>query len=130
MSDASTGIRRIEEESELEELARASHERPVWLFKHSLACGVSAGALAEYREFARSRRGADVVLALLEIQRARALSAAVAEHFGVVHRSPQVLLLRDGAVAWHASHWAITADELARAERLDAGGGAARTVFP
>ena len=42
---------------------------------------------------------------LIVVQHARPVSNAVVERFGVRHESPQALLLRDGRVVWHASHW-------------------------
>jgi bacillithiol system protein YtxJ len=32
----------------------------------------------------------------------------------VKHESPQALLFEDGKVKWHASHWNINEDELAK----------------
>ncbi len=49
------------------------------------------------------------------------LKRAVAERTGVAHESPQVIVVRDGRVAWSAAHFAITAGAVAQAVReLDA----------
>jgi bacillithiol system protein YtxJ len=45
------------------------------------------------------------------------LSNAIAERFGVRHETPQALLIKDGRVVWHASHWSITSDSLTEALR-------------
>lgn len=101
-------IRRIENLEELDELIAQSSDRPVWIFKHSLTCPISASAWAEFQRFAAGRpEGDGTVYSLIEIQRSRPLSNAVAERTGVIHQSPQALLLKGGAVAWHASHNAI-----------------------
>ena len=42
----------------------------------------------------------------------RDLSLLAAEETGVAHKSPQALLIRDGRVAWHASHGQITTHAL------------------
>ena len=34
---------------------------------------------------------------------------------GVRHETPQILVVRDGQVAWHGSHFHVTADALAQA---------------
>ena len=102
--------------SELERLIDASHTAPVLLFKHSLTCPISSRALDEYRRFLAERpEGDPTICALVEIQKARPVSDAIAERTGVRHESPQALLLRGGEVAWHASHWSIRADALAGA---------------
>ena len=98
---------------ELESWLERSHHEPVWIFKHSLTCPISAAALAEYQSFAGEADGA-AAHALIEVQNARQLSAELARRTGVRHESPQALLLRDGKAVWHASHWRIRADRLRR----------------
>ena len=43
-------------------------------------------------------------------RRTGGLSRDIAAAVGVRHESPQVLILRDGHVAWHGSHWRVTQD--------------------
>lgn len=95
-----------------------SADRPVWLFKHSLTCGVSARAWRELESFAAGRPESAGLFVKVEVQRSRELSNAIAERTGVRHQSPQVLLLRGGRVLWHESHWRITASALAEAEAV------------
>jgi len=52
---------------------------------------------------------------LVEVQRARELSAEIENRLGVNHESPQVIVLRNGQVVWNASHYKITAEAVARA---------------
>lgn len=100
--------------ADLDEAVEASRERPVFLFKHSLTCGISASAYRAFRSFA-DRRAEDALFALVEIQRARPVSTGIAERTGVRHESPQAILLRDGRPVWHASHWEIGEAALERA---------------
>jgi bacillithiol system protein YtxJ len=86
----------------LDEMATRSRERPVVIFKHSLTCPISAAAYQEMLAF-------DGDVALLEIQRSRALSREVEDRLGVEHESPQVIILNNGQVVWNASHFNITA---------------------
>jgi bacillithiol system protein YtxJ len=44
----------------------------------------------------------------------RPLSRALADRLGIVHESPQAILLRGGTPVWHASHFAVTAEAMAR----------------
>jgi monothiol bacilliredoxin len=107
---------RLSSVAEVEPLIAESGERPVLFFKHSLTCPISSAALREYRQFLDARPADDaVVYTLIEIQNARAVSDSVAERTGVRHESPQALLIKDGEVAWHASHWKIKAEALADA---------------
>lgn len=88
-------------------LARSS-TRPAVIFKHSVTCGTSAMAMEEMQQLIGGAPvAADVYL--VEIQRARAVSRAIEDHLGVRHESPQVLMVVDGRVVWHASHFRITA---------------------
>jgi len=108
-------IRRIESLGELDEVLAAARERPVWIFKHSLTCPISATAWREFRCFAEEQPEGDGVYALIEVQNARPVSNAVAARVGVLHQSPQAILLRGAVVAWHASHYGIERTALARA---------------
>lgn len=108
-------VEHIREVHELEPLIERSRERPVWIFKHSVICGTSAGARRRYEAYAASQPEGEAVFALLEVQHARPLSHAVAQATGVHHHSPQVILLRDGKAAWDTSHGRITAEAMARA---------------
>jgi bacillithiol system protein YtxJ len=101
-------IQKIETLPALDELIERSRERPVWVFKHSLTCSISGSAWSEFRRFAdRPAEATATVYAVIEIQRARPVSNALAERTGVRHQSPQALLLRDAQVVWHASHYEI-----------------------
>ena len=92
----------------LEELLGQSGEQPVILFKHSDTCGISARA---YREMTKLEKP----VALVTVQKARALSNEIAGRFALQHETPQVLIIRDGKLAWSASHFRITADAVTRA---------------
>ena len=98
----------VENRAALDEWLARSHQGPVVLFKHSLTCPISARAHREMQ-----RLGGEV--ALVVVQRARAVSDEVAARTGVRHESPQVFVLRDGQAAWSASHFDITAAAVAAA---------------
>jgi len=108
-------IEHISDVDDLDSLIERSHQRPVWIFKHSTTCGISSGARRRFEAYAASRDDGEAVFALLEIQHARPLSRAVAETTGVHHHSPQVILLRDGEAVWDTSHGRITAEAMAAA---------------
>ena len=54
----------------------------------------------------------DLRIHVIDVIAQRSLSQAIEARFGVVHESPQVVVLRDGALAWSASHGSITASSL------------------
>ena len=83
------------------------------VFKHSLICPVSAAAFREYQAFVAEHP--DVQTAWIDVIGERPWSQRVATATGVRHESPQALLIRDGRVAWHASHGAVTQRALATA---------------
>jgi bacillithiol system protein YtxJ len=111
MSDSRTNCQHIETLAALDAVVTESFDRPVLLFKHSLTCGMSAHANDEVRAFLAGAENTPLC-GLIVVQHARPVSNAVVERFGVRHESPQALLLRDGRVVWHASHWKVTARSL------------------
>lgn len=104
---------RVDVMEQLDTLIRRSHDAPVLLMKHSRTCGTSAMAYDELETFREGRPHVDVVI--VDVFADRALSREIASHFGVRHESPQALLLVDGRVAWHGSHYRVTAEALRRA---------------
>lgn len=84
-----------------------------WVFKHSSTCGISSAARDEVESYAAAHP--DEPVAMVVVQQDRPLSNWIASRLGRVHQSPQLFLLRDGAVAWAASHWSITAAAMAAA---------------
>ncbi|WP_046246894.1 bacillithiol system redox-active protein YtxJ [Hymenobacter terrenus] len=91
---------------QLADLAQASHEQPLLIFKHSTTCSISAAAKSKIeRQWPDS--GLDLPIYYLDLLRFRPLSAQVAEQFGIRHESPQLLLIQDGECRYDASHMGI-----------------------
>lgn len=90
---------------ELDELFQKSKEHPVFLFKHSLTCPISAGV---YQEIS----GVDGDVHLIVMQSARDVSNSVAEKTGIRHESPQAIVLKDEKPVYHASHYDVTAEDV------------------
>jgi bacillithiol system protein YtxJ len=113
-------------EADLDAAIERSFTTPVVMFKHSETCGASAYAHEELLALlAACNLGAEIYL--VSVQRSRAISNAIEKRFRLRHESPQVLIVRRGVVAWHASHHRVTSDELSAAlERT----GAAPTTVP
>lgn len=92
--------------TQLSEIVAASYRKPQWVFKHSTRCGTSLHALdrVEQQGDALTEKADCYYLDLLNY---RAISNAIAEEWAVPHQSPQAILLKDGKVAYHASHYTI-----------------------
>lgn len=78
----------------------------VLVLKHSLTCPISSAAYEEYNKFSVENPGINMYY--LAVQEARDLSNYIADKTHVKHESPQVILFKNEAVAWHTSHWKIT----------------------
>jgi bacillithiol system protein YtxJ len=98
----------VSSQEDLDRLLAASAERPLVLFKHDYACSISVRA---YWDMA----AVPGEVSLIDVERQRALSQDVAARLGVVHESPQVIVVRDGQAVYAASHWEISPEAVTRA---------------
>ncbi|MBX5436184.1 MAG: bacillithiol system redox-active protein YtxJ [Alicyclobacillaceae bacterium] len=88
--------------------------RTAVIFKHSTICPISADAWREFQECVSQRPDAAEYYVVKVIE-SRPVSNQIAQDLGVVHQSPQAIVIRDAKVVWHASHRQITRDALAQA---------------
>ena len=98
---------KVADKDTLEKLFADSRERPVLVFKHSIACPISSRAYREMEQL-------DGVN-LLEVQNSRQLSRELEQITGVQHETPQVIVLRDGKAVWNASHYDVKATAVSKA---------------
>src|ERR671929_552506 len=82
------------------------------VYKHSPICPTSGIAYEEIRSLRRLQQ--DVPVYLVDVIHSRPLSRYIAERLGVVHASPQAIILRSGVPAWHGSHFDLRAEEMAQ----------------
>lgn len=115
---------RLTELAALDEAIASSSERPVLVYKHSTVCPVSARAAEHYHDFADEHADGDTteeastpppLFTQVMVIENRDLSNEIESRLGVRHESPQLLLIRDGNVAWHASHFSITSKDIRNA---------------
>lgn len=95
----------------------ADDASPVFVFKRSPICPVSHTAEREFKWFV-DRLPEDSALRLVDVNviSERPVSLRIADDTGILHESPQALLLGPGrSVHWHASHSAITGGALKKA---------------
>ncbi|MGS2763304.1 bacillithiol system redox-active protein YtxJ [Sinomicrobium sp. M5D2P9] len=96
---------------QLEDIEKESHTVPVVIFKHSTRCGISRMA---YRNFESEMTPGKVQAKFyyLDLLEYRDVSNAIATRFGVMHQSPQLILIRDGKAVYSESHGEISAPKL------------------
>jgi len=88
---------------------------PVFLFKHSTRCPISAAAHDAVTRYIDKAGATGPAFHLVKVIESRPLSNAVAEALGVEHKSPQLILIRNGQAVWSASHYGINAENIAGA---------------
>jgi bacillithiol system protein YtxJ len=76
------------------------------LFKHSAACGNSRSVYQTVAAF--SLNHPDLRIHLLSVTEYPTLAQFIAQQTGIRHESPQILVMHQGKVVVHGSHWAIT----------------------
>lgn len=95
---------------QLEEIDKKSQEKPILLFKHSTRCSISAMSLARFeRSYEETAAFEPYFLDLIAY---RDVSDAIAEKYGVVHQSPQTILVKKGKAIFDSSHMGISYSEL------------------
>ena len=108
-----TNLQPLADIAALDAAIAESRERPVLLFKHSRTCGISCEAFDElHAHIAEHPDG--VGYKLITVQSHRLVAEEVTSRLGVRHESPQAIVIRNGGVVWHGSHFRITADQLKR----------------
>lgn len=92
--------------TQLAEIIAASYQKPQWVFKHSTRCGTSLHAIDRVERMNSALTDLSDCY-YLDLLTYRQVSNAIAEQWKVPHQSPQVILLKEGKVVYHASHQAI-----------------------
>ena len=99
---------------QLDTIVERSKSVPVAIFKHSVRCSISYGAKNQL-ENSWDLDENKVEIYYLDLIKYRPISNAIAQRFGVVHQSPQMILLRNGEVIHNASHYNISKDKVVEA---------------
>jgi bacillithiol system protein YtxJ len=102
----------LENENQLEEIRKESEGQPVLIFKHSTSCSISAAALNRLERSWKTEEVPQLKAYYLDLLSYRGLSREVANRFGIIHESPQVLLIDKGKCVYHSSHLSINYTEV------------------
>ncbi|MCD6544389.1 MAG: bacillithiol system redox-active protein YtxJ, partial [Flavobacteriaceae bacterium] len=102
--DNTSGIDRIllTSDDQLDELLKASHFKPVLLFKHSTSCSISAMVIKWFENKLESKKG-EYHYFFLDLIRYRNISNLIVRKFDISHQSPQLILIENGKVVGSAS---------------------------
>lgn len=85
------------------QLVHESTEKPLVIFKHSTRCPISSMALDRFND-AASEIAAESNLVMIDVIDDRPTSLHVADALGVMHQSPQVLVVHNEKSVYDNSH--------------------------
>ena len=84
------------------------------IYKHSFSCATCIFTKTRVEQVMKER-SSKAQFHFIDVRQQRALSNRISEITRVRHESPQLLIIADGDVVWHASHGAIEEGEIIKA---------------
>jgi bacillithiol system protein YtxJ len=96
---------------QLEAISERSKSKVQVIFKYSTRCGISRMVLNQF-ERTYDLSSDDLDLYFLDLINYRMVSSEVVQKFQVIHESPQLLIIKNGAVVAHGSHSGVNAIDL------------------
>jgi len=91
--------------AQLDTIINDSDSKTQVIFKHSTRCGISSSVLRKFEQQFDNK--STVSLHFLDLLNYRSISNEIVKRFDVVHQSPQLLVLKNGVVVTHDSHYTI-----------------------
>ncbi len=98
----------------LDAILKRSAEMPCAIFKHSTRCSISSMAKSRLERNWSIEQDA-VEIYYLDLIAYRNVSNEIADKLGVVHQSPQIILIKDGQAVYDTSHNGISVEGLQQA---------------
>ena len=96
---------------QLNDAFEKSFQHPVLFFKHSTRCSISSMAKSRF-ESNWSTGNELCTIYYLDLLTFRALSNEIEAKTGIIHQSPQVIVLKEGKVIYQDSHSGISASTI------------------
>lgn len=96
---------------QLKEIISNSGEKNILLFKHSTRCSISSMVLKNFERNIQVQNE-NIVFYFLDLITHRDISNKIEELTGVIHQSPQVIVLKENKVIYHNSHNSIDSLEI------------------
>lgn len=103
---------------QVELIKERSKNLTIAVFKHSTRCGVSSMVLKGLNRELENINSEGIEFYFLDLIKYRDISNAIARDWSVEHQSPQFIVLKDGTVVNHASHYMIKADMLQQSDKV------------
>lgn len=85
-------------------------DKPFFVFKHSTRCSISSMVMNSFER--NYQLDKEITPLFLDLLNHREVSNYLTEKTGVYHQSPQIILLKNKEVLYHASHEQINAEKL------------------
>lgn len=104
----------LDNEAQLEQIVKDSHQKPVVLFKHSIRCGISSSSKHQLEsdwDFTTE----ELDFYYLDLITYRSVSNKITDMFDVIHQSPQVIVIKNGKAVYNTSHHQISVKGLRQA---------------
>jgi len=99
----------LSELSQLDTIIEDSKTKTQVIFKHSTRCGISRAVL---KQFEKKEIEDTIDLYYLDLLSYRDISNELASKFQVIHQSPQLLVIKNGVVVAHDSHYDLLGVEI------------------
>ena len=97
--------------SQLDTIISDSNDKFQVIFKHSTRCGISRSVLNRFVD-SYNLKIDNLTLYYLDLLNHREVSNEVGYKFQVIHQSPQLILIKNEKVIYHASHHEIQFDDI------------------
>ena len=104
-------MRKIKKIKDKEIIEEAFNAQKSMIFKNSMICPISLNAKRKFEKYAELS-DEKIQLYMVDVIADRDLSYEIANRTGVVHESPQVILLENGKTKMSMSHWEIKLESL------------------
>ncbi len=105
-------ITTLEQLANIDEL---SASQPILIFKHSTTCSISAMALNRIESNWKDEFELKAKPYILDLLANRSISNEIASRYGVIHESPQVLIIENGKSVYDESHSGIRLNDVLEA---------------
>jgi len=92
--------------AQLDTIVKDSDNKTQVIFKHSTRCGISSSVLRKFEQ-QFDHDNSSLSLHFLDLLNYRSISNEIAERFDITHQSPQLLVIKNGVVVAHDSHYTI-----------------------
>lgn len=102
----------LDQTEQLLQIDTESEKQAVVIFKHSTRCSISDAAISRFDRDWNEEDALKMKAYYLDLIAHRDISNAIAQRYGVIHESPQVIVIKNGKCVYHESHMNIRVSEL------------------